>query len=81
MADETERWNRVQRPEGDRGRFQAKASPVALHTDPARRRNLDKEEAARDRLIVRWALLILGILTLLGLLMFILPRLGTGASD
>jgi hypothetical protein len=75
MADESERWNRVQRPDGPRAPFQAKASPVALHTDPARRRNLDKEEAARDRLIFRWVLLVFGILALLGLLLFLLPRL------
>lgn len=81
MSDESDRWNRVQRPQSDRQRFQAKASPVALHTDPARRRNLDKEEAARDRVIFRWVLLILSVLALLGLLMFVLPRLGTGPSS
>lgn len=75
MADESERWNRVQRPDGPRAPFHAKASPVALHTDPARRRNLDKEEAARDRMIFRWVILVMGILGLLGLVLFLLPRL------
>lgn len=75
MADESERWNRVQRRAGTRGPFQAKASQVALHTDPERRRNLDKEEAARDRLIFRWVMLILGIALLVGMVVFLLPRL------
>jgi len=78
MSDESERWNRVQRPQSDRERFQPKVSPVALHTDPARRRNLDKEEAARDRVVFRWVLLVLTVLALLALVMFVLPRLGTG---
>lgn len=75
MADESERWNRVQHRSGSKERFQAKASQVALHTDPQRRRNLDKEEAARDRLIFRWVMLILGVALMVGMVFFFLPRL------
>lgn len=75
MADETERWNRVQGESRTRQPFTPKASPVALHTDPERRRNLDQEEAARDRLIFKWVLFVIGLIALLGLMVFLIPRL------
>lgn len=75
MADETERWSRVQKETRTREPFQAKASPAALHTNPERRRNLDKEEAARDRQIFHWLVLIFGILALLGILVFVVTHL------
>ncbi len=70
------RWEKVQGESRSREPFRAKASPVALHTDAARRRNLDKEEAARDRMIFSWALLLLGIAGLLATLLFVMKRLG-----
>ena len=78
MSEESERWD--QGPRESRTRtsqpFQAKASPVALHTDANRRRNLDKEEAARDRLIFRWVVLVAGIALLMVVLFFIVTQLG-----
>lgn len=76
MADDSDSWSRSPRESPSRGAFQARASPVALHADARKRRNLDKEEAARDRLIFRWALLVIAILSLLGLMLFIASRLG-----
>ncbi len=78
MAEESERWQRTQGKSNIREPFHAKASPVALHTDPARHRNLDKEEAARDRLIFRWVLLLVAACGLIGLMIFIVNRLGNG---
>ena len=76
MAEEPDRWDRVQSESRPRQPFEAKASPVALHTDANRRRNLDKEEAARDRLIFRWVMLFAGIALLMVVLFFIATRLG-----
>lgn len=76
MAEESDRWERAQRESRSRQPFEAKASPVALHTDANRRRNLDKEEAARDRLIFRWVVLVAGIALLMVVLFFIVTRLG-----
>ena len=76
MSEESERWERVQGESRSREPFRAKASPVALHTDAARRRNLDKEEAARDRMILSWVLLLLGIAGLVAVLLFVMTRLG-----
>lgn len=76
MADDSERWTQVERQSRTRERFQAKASPIVLHHDPSRRRNADQEEAARDRLIFRWVVLVLGLAGLLGLLLFVTKRLG-----
>ena len=76
MSEESERWERVQGESRSRDPFRAKASPVALHTDAARRRNLDKEEAARDRMIFSWVLLLLGIAGLVAVLLFVMTRLG-----
>jgi hypothetical protein len=75
MDNESDRWDRVSRAPGNRQRFQSKASPVALHADANRRRNLDKEEAARDRVIFRWVLLLVGIAFLMGVLFFVVTRL------
>jgi hypothetical protein len=76
MSEESERWEKVQGESRSREPFRAKASPVALHTDAARRRNMDKEEAARDRMIFSWVLLVLGIAGLLATLLFVMKRLG-----
>ncbi len=76
MSDESERWERVQGESRGREPFRAKASPVALHADAARRRNVDKEEAARDRMIFSWVLLLLGIAGLVAVLLFVMTRLG-----
>ena len=76
MSEESERWERVQGESRSREPFRAKASPVALHTDAARRRNLDKEEAARDRMIFSWVLLVAGIAGLVAVLVFVMTRLG-----
>ena len=43
--------------------------------DASRRRNLDKEEAARDRVIFRWVMLIVGMLFFVALLLFIINRI------
>lgn len=67
----------MQRSSASRGSFQAKPSPVSLHLAPERRRNLDQEEAARDRTVLLWVLLLLGIAGLVGLLVFAASRLGT----
>jgi hypothetical protein len=75
MADESERWDRVRQDSGSREPFQSKASPVALHADANRRRNLDKEEAARDRVIFRWVLLVAGLAFFMVVLFFIVTRL------
>jgi hypothetical protein len=75
MADDSERWQRVQKRSLVREPFHSKASPVALHMDPQRRRNLDKEQAARDRMIFRWVMFVLSIAGLLALMMFVLMRL------
>ena len=75
MAEESERWERARSKSRSRQPFQAKASPVALHTDANRRRNLDKEEAARDRLIFRWVVLIVGIALLMTVLFFLITQL------
>ncbi len=80
MADDSERWQRVQRSSGSRKSFQAKPSPVALHSTAERRRNLDQEEAARDRRVFLWALLLLGIAGLVLLLLFAATRLGPVSS-
>ena len=76
MSEESELWERVQGESRSREPFRAKASPVSLHTDAARRRNLDKEEAARDRMIFSWVLLLLGIAGLVAVLLFVMTRLG-----
>ena len=76
MPEESERWDRAQRGSRSREPFEAKASPVALHADANRRRNLDKEEAARDRLIFRWVALVAGIALLMVVLFFIVTKLG-----
>ena len=76
MSEESERWERVQGESRSREPFRAKASPVSSHTDAARRRNLDKEEAARDRMIFSWVLLLLGIAGLVAVLLFVMTRLG-----
>ena len=76
MSEQSERSERVQGESRSREPFRAKASPVALHTDAARRRNLDKEEAARDRMIFSWVLLLLGIAGLVAVLLFVMTRLG-----
>ena len=76
MSEESERWQRVQGKSRSREPFRAKASPVALHKDPDRRRNLDKEEAARDRMIFSWVLLVAGIAGLVAVLVFVMTRLG-----
>ena len=75
MAEDSERWDRVQRNPRRTQPFQAKASSVTLHTDANRRRNLDKEEAARDRLIFRWFMLIVAVALLMILLVYVLARL------
>lgn len=75
MSEESERWQRVQGASRVREPFQAKSSPVSLHTDAARRRNLDKEEAARDRMIFSWVLLLAGIAGLVAILVFVTTRL------
>ena len=76
MADESERWDRVQKEDRTREPFHARASPVALHADANRRRNLDKEEAAKDRLIFRWVILVVGVGLLMLVMFFIITRLG-----
>lgn len=75
MAEESERWHRVQGESRSREPFTSKASPVALHADANRRRNLDKEEAARDRLIFRWVALLVGMALMMGLMIFVVTRL------
>ena len=78
MNNESNKWTRMQRVQSDSSnpeRFQAKASPVSLHMDASRRRNLDKEEAARDRMIFRWVMVIVGILCFTALLLFIINRI------
>ncbi len=80
MADESERWAQAQKDRENREPFQAKASAVALHTDPQRRRNLDKEEAERDRLIFRWVMMVGGFLLLVGLLFFVIGQLNSSAA-
>lgn len=69
MADEIERWERVQGTPQQRQPFQARNSTAARHADPHLRRNMDKEEAARDRIIFRWVLV---VLSLIGLLMVLI---------
>ena len=75
MADDLKRWARVQRGSRNPQPFHAKPSPVSLHMDANRRRNLDKEEAARDRVIVRWTMMFLGLAALMGVLLFVALRL------
>ncbi len=75
MAEDSERWERVQRNARGHEPFQAKASGASFHVDANRRRNLDKEEAARDRLIFRWIMLVVAVAVLLALLVFVLSRL------
>jgi uncharacterized integral membrane protein len=43
--------------------------------DASRRRNLDKEEAARDRMIFRWVIVLVGICCFAALLLFIIDRM------
>ena len=76
MADDSERWERAARESRSREPFHAKASQVALHADANRRRNLDREEAARDRRIFRWVLLVVGVALLMAAIIFIATRLG-----
>lgn len=76
MADETERWDRIQQDRSDRSPFQAKASPVSLYASPERRRNLDKEEAERDRLVFRWVMFGLFFVGLIGALFLVASQLG-----
>ena len=75
MENEADRWDRSTRTPGDRQQFQSKASSVALYADANRKRNLDKEEAARDRVIFRWVLLLVGVVFLMGMLFFVVTRL------
>lgn len=75
MSDESKKWTRIQNDQSKSSnseRFQSKASPVSLHMDASRRRNLYKEEAARDRRIFRWVMAIIGILSFAALLLFII---------
>lgn len=71
MADETERWERVQGTPQQRQPFQARNSTAARHADPDLRRNMDKEEAARDRIIFRWVLVVLSLIGLLAVLILV----------
>ena len=80
MADDHEQWDRTQPSVSAREPFQAKASPVALHADANRRRNLDKEEAARDRMMFRWVALVVGVLVFFAVIFFVISRLG-GAAE
>lgn len=80
MADDSDQWDRGSQDTGSRETFQSKASPLALHADANRRRNLDKEEAARDRVIFRWVLLVVGIAIFMGVMFFVVTRLGQSAS-
>jgi hypothetical protein len=78
MSNESKKWARMQGVQSDSsnaGRFQPKASPVSLHMDASRRRNLHKEEAARDRMIFRWVIVLVGICCFAALLLFIIDRM------
>lgn len=76
MPDEIERWERVQESSSQQRKpFQARSSTDSRHADAYRRRNLDKEEAARDRLIFRWVLLIFSVLAVLGTLILIVRNM------
>ncbi|MES2705541.1 MAG: hypothetical protein V4726_02950 [Verrucomicrobiota bacterium] len=77
MPDEIERWERVQESAKHRQPFQARSSTDSRHADAHRRRNLDKEEAARDRLIFRWVLLVVSIAAVLGALILMARNMGT----
>lgn len=76
MPDETERWERVQESSSQQRKpFQARSSTDSRHADAQRRRNLDKEEAARDRLIFRWALLLISVVAVLGVMILIVKNM------
>lgn len=81
MADDSDQWDRVRHDSGSREAFQSKASPLALHADANRRRNLDKEEAARDRVIFRWVLLLVGIAIFMVVIFFVVTRLSQPAPS
>jgi hypothetical protein len=76
MSDEIERWERVQGAPQQRQPFQARNSTASRHADPYQRRNLDKEEAARDRIIFRWALVVLSLIAVLTVLIFVARGMG-----
>ena len=80
MAEDSDRWERVQRSSASREAFQAKPSPVALHNTAERRRNLDQEEAARDRLVFLWVVFFLGAAGLVLLLVFAANRMAPAAG-
>lgn len=71
MSDEIERWERVQGAPQQRQPFQARNSTDTRHSDPYQRRNLDKEEAARDRVIFRWSLVVLSLIGVLATLIIV----------
>jgi len=75
MADDHKRWARMQRESRNPQPFHARPSPVSLHRDANRRRNVDVEESARDRVIVRWTMLFLGVAALMAVLFFVVQRL------
>lgn len=72
MRNQTDRWERAQRAPVAREPFQARNSTDSRHLDTQQRRNPDLEEAARDRLIFRWVLLMLSVLGVLGTMILII---------
>lgn len=72
MPNQTERWERAPEVSVARQPFQARNSTDSRHLDVEQRRNPDVEEAARDRLIFRWALLLFSLLAVLGAMILII---------
>lgn len=76
MSDDTERWQRVQDAPRRSERFHARNSTDSRHADADRRRNLDKEEAARDRQIFRWALFAFALFLVMAMMILIVRSMG-----
>lgn len=72
MPNQTDRWEQTPRAPIARQPFQARNSTDSRHLDVEQRRNQDVEEAARDRLIFRWVLLLFSLLGVLGAMILII---------
>lgn len=72
MSNQTDHWEQTPGSSVARQPFQARNTTASRHLDREQRRNRDVEEAARDRLIFRWALLLFSLLAVLGIMILII---------